>query len=550
MAFSFGGAAAQPAQPQQSSLFGNTADTAGASTSTTGGAFGAAPAAAQPAGSGLFGSTSAAPASTGTGLFGAAKPATTGLFGQASTGTTGTTGTTGLFGQQQQAQPAATGGLFGQQQQQQPAQTGGLFGQQQQQPAATGGLFGQQQQQQPAAGGLFGQQKPAGGLFGSTSTAPATQPATGGLFGQQQQQQQPAAGGGLFGQASTTQPATGGLFGAKPAGSGLFGSTTQQPAQQGGLFGSTNQQPASGLFGSTAQPQAQQQQSVFNSTTAPLATSINQAPKEENIEQRIMSIASAWDETSPDCRFKYFFYNVVEPGQSQYYGRPAGATDDTKWARAVRDNPDPQNLVPVLATGFGDVKKRVQAQEQLAAVHQQKIKEINAALAELSRKASLDSSVRLATLQANLGQLSQRLMHLAAKSPSFAPVQSSAFRPEEAEMKTTLENVKDELDGRVKPAQRSGTIGLNQSRHQAASRGRMMGQVNELWGAIEELRRQRRARGAETVSWASDEKLLNEIALVLDQQQQALSKLSELASDAVFDADVIRQGVPELEQKK
>lgn len=209
-----------------------------------------------------------------------------------------------------------------------------------------------------------------------------------------------------------------------------------------------------------------------------------------------------------------------------------------------------RSLVPVLATGFGDIQKRVQAQEQVAAVHQQKMKEINAALAELSRKASLDSSVRLASLQANLGQLQQRLMHLAAKSPSFAPVQSSAFRPEEAEMKTTLENVKDELDGRVKPGQRSGTVGLNQPRHQPASRGRMMGQVNELWGAIEELRRQRRARGAESVSWASDERLLNEIALVLDQQQQALSKLSELASDAVFDADVIRQGVPELEAKK
>lgn len=108
------------------------------------------------------------------------------------------------------------------------------------------------------------------------------------------------------------------MFGApKPAG-GLFGSTAQQPnalgasTQQPGLFGSTNQQP--------------QQPAV--------------AP-EPTIEERMMAIKNAWDPASPDCKFKYFFYNVVEPGTTGAYGRPAGATDDAKWARAVRDNPDP-----------------------------------------------------------------------------------------------------------------------------------------------------------------------------------------------------------------
>lgn len=38
---------------------------------------------------------------------------------------------------------------------------------------------------------------------------------------------------------------------------------------------------------------------------------------------------------------QYFFYNVVEPGTTYRYGRPAGATDDAKWAKALRENPDP-----------------------------------------------------------------------------------------------------------------------------------------------------------------------------------------------------------------
>ena len=87
------------------------------------------------------------------------------------------------------------------------------------------------------------------------------------------------------------------------------------------------------------------------STAAPLGAStlaqstLNAPKQEENIETRIMNIKNAWDVNSPDCRFKYFFYNVVDEGTTQFYSRPPGATDDAKWARAVRDNPDPTTWV-------------------------------------------------------------------------------------------------------------------------------------------------------------------------------------------------------------
>ncbi len=184
----------------------------------------------------------------------------------------------------------------------------------------------------------------------------------------------------------------------------------------------------------------------------------------------------------------------------------------------------------------------------MASVHQQRIKELNEALAALSRKTALDSSVRLASLQQHLQQLTQRLMHLAAISPSFAPVQSSAFRPEEGEMRHTLESVKDTLDGRSRAhTNRSSGVGLTVQAPRSQNKGRMLGQINELWGGIEEVRRQRRARG--DTSWAGDERMLQEIAVILDQQQTALTKLSMLANDAVFDADVMRQGLG-LETRK
>jgi nuclear pore complex protein Nup54 len=186
------------------------------------------------------------------------------------------------------------------------------------------------------------------------------------------------------------------------------------------------------------------------------------------------------------------------------------------------------------------VHKRVQALNQTASVHQQRVKELNQALANLNRQTVLSASVRLAALQAHLQQLTQRLLHLAAMSPTFAPTQASAFRPEEAEMNHTLESVKDELDGRVRAHTSQRGVGLKVA-PRSQSKGRMLGQINELWGAVEEVRRQRRARG--DTSWAGDDRVLAEILLVLEQQQTALGKLGDLASNAVFDADVIRQGI-------
>ncbi|KIR80524.1 hypothetical protein I306_02502 [Cryptococcus gattii EJB2] len=499
------------------------------------------------------------------GLFGSQpKPAGTGLFGSTSTGQPqqlqGQQGGGGLFGSNTGAGTGATGaggGLFGSvQQQQQPQAGGGLFGS----TAGTGGTVG------TSTGGLFGQQpKPAGGLFGSTAgPAPG---GGGGLFGstlqqpqqqpQQQQQQQ-----GLFG--STTQPAQTG---------GLFGSTAQQPQQQqqqqqlqqqgGELFGNLGQsqaKPAGGLFGASAfgapqqqQPQLQQQPqggmfgSAFGQSTnqvgqlqpsqavqPSMQQSVFGVKKEMDIESRIKAVQDAWDTSNPDCRFKYFFYNVVEEGTANRYARPAGANDDAKWAKALRDNPDPNSMVPVLAVGWADVKKRQQLQENLASVHQERIKEIAAALAH-TRQTSLSSSIRLANLQARQSQLVHRLIHLAAQTPQHVPIiQSTVFKQEEADMAKQLEGVKAELEGHgrnsVKRVEARGEV----------SRGRLLGQVNELWGQLEEIRRKRKVRGPDgREQWIGDEKVLGEIAEVLATQQTALQKLSDLVQDANLDADVM-----------
>jgi nuclear pore complex protein Nup54 len=117
-------------------------------------------------------------------------------------------------------------------------------------------------------------------------------------------------------------------------------------------------------------------------------------------------------------------------------------------------------MVPALAVGWGDVKKRVQLQEQIASVHQEKIKvgqggdvslsrlrvclsassedmsvltrvfssqEISLALSQLTRQTSLSSSIRLASLQTSLTHLLHRLIHLASRSSN--PHRSARKKP-------------------------------------------------------------------------------------------------------------------------
>ncbi|KUJ16259.1 uncharacterized protein LY89DRAFT_669792 [Mollisia scopiformis] len=148
----------------------------------------------------------------------------------------------------------------------QPKPAGGLFGTTTSAPQA-GGVFGSTATTQSQSGGLFGSTAASsqpGGLFGSTATT--TQPQAGGLFGSAQ----PAQSGGLFGStAASTQPQTGGLFGsAQPAQSGgLFGNTSSsQPGQTGGLFGSSQPQQSGGLFGNTNTSQPTQTGGLFGAS--------------------------------------------------------------------------------------------------------------------------------------------------------------------------------------------------------------------------------------------------------------------------------------------
>ncbi|KAH9973980.1 nucleoporin complex subunit 54-domain-containing protein [Lactifluus volemus] len=524
-------------------LFGGGSGTTQNQPQTGGGLFGGGSGTTQhqsQPGGGLFGSTTTAPQNqpqaggSGSGLFGGSGATTTqnqpqtgggGLFGNTTaTGQTGVAGTQpatgGLFAAANQAAAAASiGGLFGNTGASTASQpTGSLFGSTAQQPATGGGLFGSATsiQQQPATGG-------GGGLFGS-STTQQQQPTTtgGGLFGSTTGQQQPATGGGLFGSSVAQTGSQSTLFGSSSApGTGLFGNASAGPTGAGGtsnLFGGlTAQQPVSGLLGG----------SLFSTTPSSTPAQNQTDPQTQfaQLQQRIEAIVGAWSPASPLNRFQHYFYNLVDPSQVHLYGRPATATDESLWQKAVRENPDPTCLVPVLATSFDDLQKRVEAQTQQATAHQEKLKEIRARIEKLSERHALTNAPRLQKLASAQAQLTHRLLRLVQHLHLLIPaLRSSSIRPEEEVLRAALE----EIDGEIR---RPGGM------------GRIVGKLNELWalvGAVNAMRGANSKGSTDGVEWAVvDEEGLNQIVQILGEEQAGLAHLTKILQRDRRDIGVI-----------
>ncbi|KZT26110.1 hypothetical protein NEOLEDRAFT_1155984 [Neolentinus lepideus HHB14362 ss-1] len=557
-------------------LFGNLGST---STSTP----------AQPS---LFGSTNTAQQSgTGSSLFGNTNTGGAtggGLFGGASSTTQPSSGE-GLFGNTSTStnpQQPASGGLFSSAASTQPT-SGGLFGNTTAQSQPTGSLFGNANtSQQQSGSGLFGNtttssQPNTGGLFGNTTSN--TQPSSGSLFGNTGTSTQ--LGGGLFGNTtSSAQPSGGGIFGNTPGqnttstgtGSSLFGGTfggslfgnTQNASvgTGGGLFGNTQSRPTGSLFGQTqTQPAPQQQSTLFGGSTLgqstlgqpalgssllggsilgssslggsllsskPVVSSAQPADPQSQfiaLQQRIEAIVAAWNPNSPDCRFQHFFYNLVDRNQIHLYGRPPNATNEALWQKAVHENPDPSCLVPALAVGFDDLQKRVEAQTQQVAAHQENVKELRTRIENLARRHELSNSSRIHRAAAVQAQITHQVLKLVRHLHLLIPtLRSSSIRPEEEALRAALEDIDTAI-------RRPGGL------------GRLKGKLNELWaliGAVNAAReRDGKARADGSVGWAVvDEDGLNQIAQILMEQQAGLEHLTRILQRDLKDLAVV-QGV-------
>ncbi|KAI0340274.1 hypothetical protein BDW22DRAFT_1334651 [Trametopsis cervina] len=585
----FGGfGSTQPQQQQQQQqqgtgggLFGGLGTTQNNSTGGTT-SFGANP--SSNTGGGLFG-TPSSQSNSALGTSGQQQQPSGGLFGN----TQQNQPSGSLFGNTQQNQPS--GGLFGNTQQNQPSVGGGLFGNTTGQNTTGGGLFSNTAPAGNAGGGLFGSTTQSstasgtgstlgGSLFGGAQNNASSGATGGGLFGNNTNASTnsgpglfgastttPAGGGGgLFGSTNTNTPGatSSGLFGGqgsqisqpslfnqqKPAGSlfaqptqqqqptnSLFSQSTQQPQQvSSSLFNSTNPQQGNSLFGtlgtSTLGTSALGN-SLFASPTSVIPTQQHADPQSQfsSLVQRIDSIKQAWDSSSPQCRFQHFFYNLVDPAQVHLYGRPPNATNDSLWEKALRENPDPTCLVPVLAVGLDDLQQRVDAQTSQAANHSERLKELKTRIEALSQRHDVANTSRLRRAAALQTQLTHRVLKLVQHLHLLIPaLRSSSIRPEEEALRTALEDIDEDV-------RRPGGM------------SKIRGKLNEMWALLDAVRAAReRSRSEGQVEWAvMDEDGLGHIAQILAEEQAGLAHVTKILQRALQDLAVI-QGVQPKEE--
>lgn len=253
-----------------------------------------------------------------------------------------------------------------------PAPTsGGLFGST---PGLSGSLFGAPAPAAPAPGGLFGTPS-SGSLFGSSTPAPAP---GGSLFGSTTPA--PATGTSLFGSSGGTTS----LFGAPaPSSGGIFGSS----APSTGLFGSTSS--ATGLFGSTSSnSNATQPPQPQIPAQAALQAHLNASAQQEadRVRSQLESLHGAYTSGSTAAvaagknPFVAIVYNDLTPEQRQMQWvqgmgshtnvileppKPPQISQE-EWTKAVVNNPDPHNYMPIALMGGVALQGRVSWQQSRA----------------------------------------------------------------------------------------------------------------------------------------------------------------------------------------
>ncbi|KAF9933533.1 hypothetical protein BGZ67_004223 [Mortierella alpina] len=459
----------------------------------------------------------------------AAAPAAGGLFGASAAPAAGTS----LFG----AKPAVpAGSLFGASA---PASgapaAGGLFGATASSAApATGGFFGAQSTA-PAAGGLFGSTAPAasaagggGGLFGTPAST-----AGGGLFGN------PAtstAGGGLFGGMQSAAPATGGLFGAAPATGGFGTSAFGAKPATGGMFGSTTTAaPAAGsLFGAAPKPFGNSTLGASTSNAPALpsfGTSLASGPRQQyvigNVKpqipvwQNLLYIKNAWDPTHPNCQFKHFFYNFVHPDDVNKYGPPPNV-DVYEWRQALEECPDRECMVPALAVGFEDLKKRMECQNDMTDMQRIKLDEIEFKMNEIMQFHLLQTASKVREFKRRHIQLAQRVLTL-MKRVQILRNRGVPIRADEEVLRVRLENA------------------LEQLRNPAHFRGK----ITELWAQIQILKDSKRLHPTGSYD-VSDEAQLEVIGKVLQDQQAGLQHITTILQQDMQDIETLQRKLEEV----
>ncbi|KAI9483076.1 MAG: nucleoporin complex subunit 54-domain-containing protein [Benjaminiella poitrasii] len=408
--------------------------------------------------------------------------------------------------------------------------------------SSAGTLFGTNTSNSSSAGTLFGgsaaTNTPASSGFGGFGSTPATSSAFGANTSTNTGFGTTLTGG--FG--ATSQPANStiggfGGFGSTPTSTanttGFGTTTTTNTTNNFGSFGSAinSNKPAFGGFGTTNNLFGNKPQTGFgtqqNNTLGQAQTQQQQqmgtAPVQEKVWQELALIRARFDPTSPLCHFRHYFYNLVPANEIHLYVRPQNQ-DEQLWNEAVRKNPDPANLVPVLAVGFDDILKRMEIQSKQLELHQEKLKEAMERLSTVQRQYSLGTLVKLDEHKRRHTYLTQRLLRLLRYSQVLRYKGFPLTVDEEQSMNK-----------------------LSQMTGQTDSPEQLNAKLVTLWNQLQAIKAQKIGeQNRKTEIWRTvNEEDTNIIAKVLEDEQKGIKHVTSILKSDTKELEDIETGLRE-----
>ncbi|KAF9971018.1 hypothetical protein BGZ73_006099 [Actinomortierella ambigua] len=348
--------------------------------------------------------------------------------------------------------------------------------------------------------------------FGGFGTTPATAPATSSPFG------------GL-GTSTATTPAFGG-FGAPAAGTSLFGASTAAKPNPFGFGASTTAAPTQ--FGATLSHPQGFATGLNASVGSQVGTTRHQSYITSSLVpnfpvwQHIENIKNAWDPTHPNCEFKYYFYNFVHPDEAKLY-TPSPNEDRYEWHQAMLASPDPSCMVPVLAVGFTDLKKRMESQDEMTLMQKEKLQEIERKMDELTKHHLIQTASRVREFKRRHIQLSQRILTL-MKRVQIMKNRGVPIKEEEEQLRVRLENA------------------LEQLKNPAYFRGK----ITELWAQVQILKDSKRLHQASDSFSITDDTQVEVITKFLEDQQNGLQHITAVLQQDMEDIELLQRKLEEI----
>ncbi|KAJ3030164.1 UNVERIFIED_CONTAM: hypothetical protein HDU68_009941 [Siphonaria sp. JEL0065] len=235
---------------------------------------------------------------------------------------------------------------------------------------------------------------------------------------------------------------------------------------------------------------------------------------------------------------------MVHPNEVQFYKCPPNH-DPTLYQQAVQDNPDPNCMVPVLAIGFEDLKKRIGHQEQMSNIHKAKLDELAEWLNTIERKHYIETVVKLEECKRRHVELSHRVLSM-MRTVEVLRNKGYPIRSEEEALRARLEAMSTQFK---KPAHFRGRVQELEAALRMMKDARRMQTIASVGGGFsnQQQAQQQRDENGEVVMGdgeLSDDQI-RLISEALGSAHQGLKNLTEIVEEDAKDVDIMNRGYTE-----